>query len=217
MRNLNRRSLFATLGAAATGSALDPLSAAAADRRFPSIDASSREKVRRRYFPDVTLITHEGKKVRFYEDLIKDKIVTLNFMYADCEGVCPIVTSNLVKAHNLLKGRVGQDIFMYSFTLKPEHDTPAVLKDYARMHGIKPGWSLLTGKPDDMELLRQKLGFTDPDPERDKDKSNHIGNVRYGNEPYQWWGACPGQGDPAFIVESILWVDWPAEAKGERK
>ena len=214
MRNINRRNLLATLGAVY---GFEPL--ARADRRFASVDASSRERIRQRYFPDVTLITHEGKKVRFYEDLIKDKIVTLNFMYADCEGICPIVTSNLVKVQRALKGRVGNDIFMCSFTLKPEQDTPAVLRAYAKMHGVKPGWSLLTGKPDDIELLRRKLGFVDPDPELDRDKSNHIGNVRYGNEPYQWWGACPGQADPDFIVESILWVDWPKgeEGKGGKK
>ncbi len=35
-------------------------------------------------FPDVVLKTHEGRNVRFYEDLIKDKIVMINFMYATC-------------------------------------------------------------------------------------------------------------------------------------
>ena len=66
-------------------------------------------------------------------------------------------------------------------------------------------------------MLRRRLGFVDPDPKVDKDKSSHIGNVRYGNEPYQWWAACPGMVKPAFIAESILWVDWPAEAKGGKK
>lgn len=36
-------------------------------------------------FPDVVLETHEGDHVRFYEDLLKDKIVLINFMYATCE------------------------------------------------------------------------------------------------------------------------------------
>src|SRR5215813_10354945 len=98
---------------------------------------SSREMIRARYFPNVVLTTHEGKKVRFYDDLIKDKIVTINFMYATCEGVCPGITANLVEVQELLGKRVGRDIFMYSITLKPEQDTPKVLKNYVKMHRIK--------------------------------------------------------------------------------
>ena len=36
-------------------------------------------------FPDVTLFTHEGKEVKFYEDLVKGKIVVINFMFATCQ------------------------------------------------------------------------------------------------------------------------------------
>ena len=130
-------------------------------------------------------------------------------MYAQCEGFCPAITSNLVKVQKLLGRRVGRDIFMYSITLKPEEDTPSALRNYAQMHGAEPGWVFLTGQPADIELLRRKLGFTDPDPIVDADKSNHIGNVRYGNEALQFWAACPGLAKPEWIVESISWVDWP--------
>src|SRR5262249_9587502 len=112
-----------------------------------------RERIRRRYFPNVALRTHEGKAVRFYDDLIKGKIVTLNVMYASCEGVCPGVTANLVKVQRLLGDRVGRDLFMYSITLKPDKDTPDVLRDYVRMHNIGRGWTYLTGTRDDIELL----------------------------------------------------------------
>lgn len=177
---------------------------------------AAREKIRARYFPNVTVVTHEGRKARFYDDLIKDKIVTINFMYADCEGICPGITANLAKVQKALGDRVGRDIFMYSLTLKPEHDTPEVLKEYADMHGIKPGWSLLTGDPADMELLRRKLGFVDPDPEIDKDKNEHIGNVRYGNEALQLWASCPGLASPKAIVSSIGFVDWPKARQAQR-
>jgi protein SCO1/2 len=185
-----------------------PLQSAAGEgpNRF-SAPLSSREKLRRRYFPNVPLITHEGKKVSFYDDLIKGKIVTINMFFAQCDEICPRVTANLVKVQKLLGERVGRDIFMYSITLKPEHDTPQAMRDFMEMHGVKPGWTFLTGAPDDMELLRRKLGFTYPDPEIDKDKTQHIGNLRYGNEPMALWAACPGQANPEWIVESISWVD----------
>ncbi len=137
----------------------------------------------------------------------KGKIVTINMFYAQCDEICPRVTANLVKVQKLLGDRVGRDIFMYSITLKPEQDTPQAMRDFMEMHGVRPGWTFLTGAPDDMELLRRKLGFTYPDPEIDKDKAQHIGNVRYGNEPMALWAACPGQANPEWIVESISWVD----------
>ena len=36
-------------------------------------------------FPNVILTTHEGKEVKFYEDLVKGKIVVINFMFATCQ------------------------------------------------------------------------------------------------------------------------------------
>jgi len=174
---------------------------------------SGREKVHRRYLPNLPLVTHEGKKVLFYDDLVKGKIVTINFFYSHCEEICPLVMANLVKVQALLGERVGREVFMYSITLKPDEDTPKVIKEFRQMHGIKPGWTFLTGKSADIELLRRKLGFTYPDPAIDKDKSQHIGNVRYGNEPLALWAACPGQANPEWIVESISWVDRSRWAK----
>jgi protein SCO1/2 len=170
---------------------------------------SPREQIRRRYFPDMRLTTDEGKSVRLYEDLIEDKIVVLNFMYARCRGVCIPVTSNLLRVQKLLGDRVGRDIFMYSFTLDPLQDTPEVLRDYARRHAVRPGWTFLTGAPADLELLRRRLGFVDPDPTRDADRSNHTGMVRYGNEPLHLWAAFAGMSKAEAIAKEILWVDWP--------
>jgi len=168
--------------------------------------AAARERIRQRYFPNVILRTQDNKKVRFYDDLIKNKIVTINFFYAKCEGVCPLITANLVRVQKLLGKRVGRDVFMNSITLKPEEDTPAMFKEYEEMHRIGPGWNLLTGEPKDIELLRRSLGFINPDPRVDKDVTQHIGNIRYGNEPLMLWAACPGMAHAAWIAESISWV-----------
>jgi protein SCO1/2 len=211
MTDKKRRSLVAALGAAPF---VVPLLAKAqtldATPKFKVID--SRERIRQRYFPNLVLTTHEGKKVKFYDDLVKDKIVVFNMFYAKCEGICSPVTRNLARVQNLLGNRVGKDIFFYSFSLKPKEDTVSALAHYAEMHKVKPGWLFLTGSPDDMELLRRKLGFVDPDPEVDKDTSNHIGVLKYGNEPLQRWGGCPGMQAPDAIAEAISWVDWPKDS-----
>ena len=208
MTTINRRSVIALLGTTPfLADALTNAQESDTPRKFKQI--SSRERIRQRYFPNVVLTTHHGRKVKLYDDLVKDKIVIFNMMYAKCEGVCMPITRNLLRVQKLLGNRMGKDIFMYSFTLKPQEDTVPALRHYAHMHRVKPGWLFLTGSVDDMELVRRKLGYVDPDPEVDKDKSNHIGVIKYGNEPFERWGGCPGLTDPAWIVETLSWVDWP--------
>jgi protein SCO1/2 len=168
--------------------------------------AAARENIRERYFPDVILRNQDNQKFRFYEDLIKGKVVTINMFFAQCEDICPLVTANLARVQKMLGNKVGREIFMNSISLKPEQDTPAQLKAFAKMHHARPGWNFLTGKPGDIELLRRKLGFTNPDPKLDQDINQHIGNVRYGNERLMLWAACPGMANASFIAESISWV-----------
>jgi len=167
--------------------------------------------MRRRFFPDVALTTHEGKQVRFYEDLLKDKVVVLNLMYANCQGVCPTITANLVRVRKILAEQGKGSVCFYSLTVKPEEDTPEKLKAYAEMHHMGPGWQLLTGRAAEIELLRSKLGFVDPNPEVDQnDPASHSGMVRFGNEPHAWWAACQGQANPEWIAREISYVI-PAE------
>ncbi len=167
---------------------------------------SGRDVMRERFFPNVALTTHQGNEVRFYDDLIKDKAVVVNMMYTSCDDACPLITANLARVQELLTDRMGRDLFFYSITVEPKQDTPEKLSDYAKAYGIGPGWLFLTGQPDNVELLRQKLGYVDPNPEVDKDKSLHSGMLRYGNEPSSLWASCQGGAKPEWIAETISWV-----------
>jgi protein SCO1/2 len=212
MSQLSRRKMLATLAVAPLAAGVVARTASSnnsPDNKVSKTALSSREKLRNRYFPNFELTTHEGKKVRFYDDLIKDKIVVINFMYAKCEGVCMPITMNLKRVQKLLGDRVGRDIFMYSITLKPQEDSPRVLKRYVDMHRIKPGWTFLTGKPEEIDKLRRSLGFKDAKARLDQDLTNHTGMVKYGNEARQWWAMFPGRANAPWIVESISWMDGP--------
>jgi protein SCO1/2 len=157
--------------------------------------------------PNTALYTHEGKAVRFYDDLVRGKIVAINMMYAHCDGICPRATSNLGQVQQMLGERAGRDVFMYSITLRPEEDTPEELKQYAAMHGVKPGWTFLTGTPADIRHLRYQLGFYDPDPKVDDDKATHTGMVRIGNDLYDRWTSAASLSAPAQILSTINHVD----------
>lgn len=134
------------------------------------------------YFPNVELTNQDGKKVRFYDDLLKGKVVEINFIYATCPGPCPLETANLRQVQEQLGDRVGREIFMYSITLDPKTDTPAVLKAYAEKFKVGPGWQFLTGREEDITLLRKKLGLFTEGPFTEHGASLVVGNEATG----QW-------------------------------
>ena len=114
------------------------------------------------YFPNVVLTTHQGKSVRFFDDLIKGRIVAIDLIYTTCQYACPLETARLAQVQRALGERMGRDVFFYSITIDPDHDTPAVLDAYARKYNVGPGWLFLTGAKADIDLLSRKLGLYSP-------------------------------------------------------
>ena len=166
----------------------------------PQLVQTEQEK----YWPDSILQTQDGKKVRFYTDLIKNKIVIINAMYTVCSGVCPTNTASLLALQKALGERVGKDIFIYSISLQPDIDSPAALKEYAEKYGAQSGWTFLTGKASDIEVIRRKLGFYDSNPVADANFSNHSGVFRVGNDLRNRWFMTPAATPTKQIMASVL-------------
>jgi protein SCO1/2 len=204
MATVTRRSWLLTLGVAPVAGGLGAW-AQGRRPRHAGHTLSARERIQQQHLPNVEVVTHAGRRVRFYDDLVKDKKVIINFMYAKCDGICVPVTMNLARVQKRLGDRVGRDIFMYSITLKPAEDSAEALRQYREDHGVEGDWLFLTGALHDIDHLRRALGFAFADPGEDADTSNHIGMVRYGVEPQVKWAACPGMANPEHIVRSILW------------
>jgi protein SCO1/2 len=155
------------------------------------------------WFTDVEVTAQDGRTFKFYDDLLKGKIVLVNFFFTACDALCPLVMENLSAVQDLLGPRIGRDVFMYSITLQPELDTPAVLAAYAKTYGAGPGWFLLTGKPTDIDLLRHRLGFVESDPLEDADPEAHIAAIRIGDVPMHRWIMSPGLVNPNVIVGAV--------------
>ena len=159
--------------------------------------------IRDQHLPNVELVTHQGRTVRFYDDLVKGKIVAINFMFANCREGCSVATEHLLEAQRALGERMRRDVTFLSISLEPEQDTPDALRGYARAHGTGPGWYFLTGKRYDIELLRRKLGAYDLDPVVDADPEQHSGIVILGNEPKGRWKAISALSKPVRIRQAI--------------
>lgn len=136
------------------------------------------------YFPNVALTTHEGKQVKFYDDLLRGKAVAIAFIYTSCKDICPAETAALLQVYNLLGARVGRDVHMYSITIDPEHDTPGVLRAYRDNFQIGEGWTFLTGSRADIDLIQRRLGIR---PARPDQPTQHSTSIVLGNEPMGRW------------------------------
>jgi protein SCO1/2 len=170
----------------------------------PAADRSPRARLQQRHLPNVALVRHDGREVRFYDDLVKDKKVVLTFISTRAPAESRKVTQNLAAVQRFFGWRVGTDIHMYSIARNPERDTPSVLKRWARRSGAGPGWSFLTGAPSDVETLRHRLGFASPDRAEDADPAYSVGLLRYGTEPEMRWAHCQSQAPPRVIAHSML-------------
>jgi len=156
-------------------------------------------------FPNVSLLTQHEEPVRFYDDLVKDRVVIVNFMYATCENICLPIAQNLGQVHKHLGERMGRDIMILSLTIDSDVDDPAALRDYiARNGGEKEGWVYLTGDYDDIDRVRRALGVYDLDPVIDADKSEHSGLITFGNDRTDQWAALPALMNSEEIVETVL-------------
>ncbi|MEM7482768.1 MAG: copper chaperone PCu(A)C [Acidobacteriota bacterium] len=162
------------------------------------------------YFPNVPLTTHRGETVHFFDDLIDDKVVVINFIYTVCPDTCPLETARLAKVQELLGDRVGDDIFMYSITIDPENDTPEVLAQYAERYRAGPGWTFLTGDEADITLLRQKLGLYIE--EIQDGSNNHNLNLIIGNQATgQWMKRSPFENPYVLATQIGSWLTgWKA-------
>ncbi len=156
------------------------------------------------YFPNTLLQTHEGKSVRFFDDLVEDKIVVINFIYTTCPDTCPLETAQLTKVQEILGDRLGKDLFFYSITIDPDNDTPSVLREYRERFGAR--WTFLTGDEEEIVRLRKKLGLFIP--EIQDGSSNHNVNMIIGNQKTGRWMKRSPFENPYILADQIgHWLD----------
>ena len=154
------------------------------------------------YFTNVPLTTHEGKVVRFYDDLLKGKSVVINLIYTSCTYSCPIETAKMAELQRILGDRVGKDIFFYSISIDPANDTPKKLKAYATQFKARPGWLFLTGKKEDIKLISKQLGLSSLGDTATAD--GHMPSLMIGNEPTNQWMRNSAVDNPKFLAMTIL-------------
>ncbi len=157
------------------------------------------------YFPNNVLVTQDNKQVRFFDDMLKGKVVMINFAFSTCTGICPPMTANLAKVQEFLGDRVGRDINIITISVDPLIDTPDVLKKYAASFKVKPGWYFLTGNKADVDQVLKKLGgFAE-------DKLQHSSVLLIGNVETGEWSKVFAMAKPAEIANAVMKLAGPGK------
>src|ERR1044072_7718916 len=153
------------------------------------------------YFPNLPVMNQNGEELKFYDDLVKDKIVIFMFIYASCTDICPLTTARMTLIEDKLGPLVGKDIFIVSMTVDPAVDTPEKLKAYSKAFATGPGWSFVTGKPEDIRAINYRLG------EGSKVLSEDRNEIVLGNDRKGEWQRDNVMGDLDRVVTSIREMD----------
>lgn len=125
----------------------------------PAPRASTGTRDPRAYFTDTELVTQDGRKVRFYSDVLKDRVAVVNVIYTNCKDACPLITRQLVQVRDELSDLFGRKVFFVSITSDPHRDTPAAMKRFARKHNADvAGWTFLTGSEESVRRILKRLG-----------------------------------------------------------
>jgi cytochrome oxidase Cu insertion factor (SCO1/SenC/PrrC family) len=141
-------------------------------------------------FGQFIVMDQNKHKSWFYEELIHEKLVLVNFTSVRGEKHYPII-DNLVKVQAMLEDRLGKDVYMYTIGTNPREDTPEKLKKLAESKGAK--WKFLTGEPEDIRKLLLAFGI----------RGSISGLSWIGNEKTGRWMTKASRQHPLFIAEAV--------------
>ncbi len=150
--------------------------------------------------PDLDVRDQDGRKIRFYSDLIKDKVVVLSFFYTSCSNSCTLQGQTFSKLQSLLGDRLGKSVYMISVTTDPARDDSAKLKSWGKRYDVQDGWTLVTGKEAEMNKLL--LPFTG----MGAGAGMHLPATFIGNQKTGVWTSASGVFDPQALLDTVDFV-----------
>jgi protein SCO1 len=148
--------------------------------------------------PDATVLDQNGRKLRFYTDLVKDKTIAINFIFTTCTTICPPMTANFARVQKTMMAHGQKDFYLISVSVDPENDTPAKLKAYAEMFQAKPGWTFVTGTRAELQPIWQAFSVYSGGAKQD-----HAPTVVIGNDARHSWTYASGLTSASKLVTVI--------------
>ncbi len=113
-------------------------------------------------FPNVPLTTQDGVPIRFYDDLIKGKIVAIKLIYTTCKYSVPARNGASRPGAEAARRPHGERRVLLLDLDRPRDRHAHGAEGYAKRSRAGPGWLFLTGKNEDIDMLSRKIGLYSP-------------------------------------------------------
>ncbi|MEE1888629.1 SCO family protein [Pseudomonas carassii] len=156
------------------------------------------------WFTDTVLKDQDGRELRFYSDVLKDKVVMLNVIFTHCNDACPLITRKLREVREAMGAELAAQVTFVSVSSDPLNDTPEVLKTFARKQGVDgPNWLFLTGDKASVDLVLGRLGQFLPSPEQ------HSTQLIAGDVAGKRWSKIRPDAPPAAIAQRMQLLTQP--------
>ena len=144
------------------------------------------------------MIDQNGNKLRFYTDVLKDRVVLISFMFMNCEGACPMLAQKLMQTRAMMVPAIKDEVWYVTLSVDPERDTPQAMKQFAENQGLDESrWLFLTGEKQNIELLIRKLGQYTPNIE------SHTTLMLAGNDRTRHWTRVLPMVPPDGIAQQL--------------
>ncbi len=148
--------------------------------------------------PEV-LQSQTGQHLNLSDDIGKDRILVMNFVYTTCTTVCPVTSAVFEQLQSQLQmqDRLGSEVTLVSVTVDPVRDTPQKLKEYASRFHAGKDWLWLTGEKRRVDRVLEGLGaYT-------SDFRDHPAMVLVGDPSSNHWMRFFGFPSPERILSTI--------------
>lgn len=160
------------------------------------------------WFTDTQLLNQDGEPVRFYSDVLKNRVVLLNVIFTHCNDACPLITRKLKEVRDALGEPLASQVYFISLTSDPQNDSPSVLKAFARKQGVDTAnWLFLTGEQANMDLVLGRLGHLIPTPEQ------HSTQLIVGDVANKRWSKIRPDAPAAAIAQRLQLLTMPVAGR----
>ena len=146
--------------------------------------------------PDAPVLDQNGKELKFYSDLVKNKTVAINFIFTTCTAICPSLAATFRRVQQDAAAR-GVEMQLISVSVDPTTDTPERLRDFATKFKAGPNWTFVTGDKARIDSVLQALGAAV------SNKNDHTPMLLIGNEASDYWTRAYGLTSPVKIVDLL--------------
>ena len=145
---------------------------------------------------DHDVVDQDGKPRKIAE-ILTGKVAVVDFVFTSCTTICPMASALIAELQDGLRGRLGREIALVSISVDPATDTPRRLRDYGQRFGAKPGWTFVTGRKQQIELLLRDFRVYTAAPQ------DHVPLVLVGDAERGIWTRHYGLPQPVEMLARI--------------